>query len=77
MSGGVGHRGGLDLVLLWLWHRMEATVPIQPLAWDLQMPRCGPKIAKTKNKKTSPKEVDRLWILCFALDKPSRDSLTN
>ena len=32
MSCGVGRRRGLDLVLLWLWHRPEAIAPIQPLA---------------------------------------------
>ena len=35
MSCGVGHRLGLDLVLLWLWHRLVATAPVQPLAWEL------------------------------------------
>ena len=25
----------LDLVLLWLWCRLAAVVPIQPLAWEL------------------------------------------
>ena len=23
-----------DLVLLWLWRRLKATAPIQPLAWE-------------------------------------------
>ena len=23
-----------DLVLLWLWHRLAATAPIRPLAWE-------------------------------------------
>ena len=32
MSGGVGHRRSLDLVLLWLWHRSAAAAQIQPLA---------------------------------------------
>ena len=32
MNCGVGHRRGLDLVLL--WHRLEATALIQPLAWE-------------------------------------------
>ena len=26
---------GLDLVLLWLWHGLAATAPIQPPAWEL------------------------------------------
>ena len=34
MSGGVDCRLGLDLALLWLWHRLAATAPIQPLAWE-------------------------------------------
>ena len=34
MSCGVGCRCGLDLALLWLWHRPVATDPIRPLAWD-------------------------------------------
>ena len=34
MSSGVGHRRGLDPVLLWLWHRPAATAPIRPLAWE-------------------------------------------
>ena len=28
----VGRRHGLDPALLWLWHRLAATVPIGPLA---------------------------------------------
>ena len=31
---GVGHRGGLELALLWLWHKPVATDPIQTLAWE-------------------------------------------
>ena len=34
MSCGVGGRRGSDLVLLWLWRRLAATVPIPPLAWE-------------------------------------------
>ena len=34
MSCGVGRRLGLDLVLLWLWHRLAAAAPIGPLAWE-------------------------------------------
>ena len=34
MSCGVGGRHGLDLALLWLWHRPVATAPIGPLAWE-------------------------------------------
>ena len=35
MSYGIGHRRGLDLMLLWLWCRPEATAPVRPLAWEL------------------------------------------
>ena len=35
MSCGVGHRYGSDPTLLRLWHTLEATVPIRPLAWEL------------------------------------------
>ena len=34
MSCGVGFRGSLDPTLLWLWHRLAATAPIRPLAWE-------------------------------------------
>ena len=34
MSCGVGRRHGLDLALLWLWHRLAAMAPIRPLAWE-------------------------------------------
>ena len=36
MSFGVSCRHGLDpkLLWLWLWHRLAATAPIQPLAWE-------------------------------------------
>ena len=35
MSCDVGHRCGLDLALLWLWHRLAAIDLIVPLAWEL------------------------------------------
>ena len=34
VSCGVGHIHGLDPALLWLWHRLAAVAPIQPLAWE-------------------------------------------
>ena len=34
MNYGVGHRHGSDPTLLWLWHRLAATAPIRPLAWE-------------------------------------------
>ena len=34
MSCGVGRRWGLDLALLWLWHRPVITALNGPLAWE-------------------------------------------
>ena len=34
MNCGVGSRRGSDLVLLWLWHRLMVTAPIESLAWE-------------------------------------------
>ena len=48
MSCGVGHRHGLDLVLLWLWQRLAAVALIQPLAWEL--PYAAGVALKRKNK---------------------------
>ena len=31
---GIGHRHGLDPVLLWLWLWPAAVAPIGPLVWD-------------------------------------------
>ena len=44
-----GHRGGSDLVLLWLWHKPAAATPIQPQAGELPY-AAGPAIKKTKTK---------------------------
>ena len=53
MNCGVGHRWGLDLALLWLWHRPAAAAPIQPLA--LELPYAAGAALKKINKKTPPK----------------------
>ena len=34
VSCGVVRRQGVDLVWLWLWHRLVATALIRPLAWE-------------------------------------------
>ena len=46
----VGHRGSLDLALLWLWQRLEAAAPIQPLPWELTY-AVGAALKKMKKKK--------------------------
>ena len=50
MSCGVGHRLGLDPVLLWLWCRPAATALIGPLAWEPPY-ALGAALEKTKKKK--------------------------
>ena len=50
MSCRVGHRQGLDLVLLWLWCRPAATAWIQPLAWE---PPYAAGVAQEIKKKKS------------------------
>ena len=50
MSCGVGHRHGLDPVLLWLWRRPVATVPIGLLAWE--PPYAMRKALKRQQNKT-------------------------
>ena len=52
MNCGVGHRYGLDAVLLWLWHRPLATALIRPLAWE---PPCAAGAALKKGQKTKNK----------------------
>ena len=54
-NSGVGHRGGSDLVWLWLWHRLVALAPIQPLAWELP-DRVGAAQKKQEKKKEKRKK---------------------
>ena len=49
-SCGVGHRHGLDPVLLWLWRRPAATAPIRPLAWESPY-AMGVALEKAKRQK--------------------------
>ena len=49
MSCGVIHRRGLDLELLWLWHRLAAAAPTQPLAQEF--PYAADVVLKEKKKK--------------------------
>ena len=58
MSCGVGKRQGLDLALLWLWCRPEATAPIQSPAWE--PPYAKGAALKRQKKKKKKKENGRL-----------------
>ena len=48
MTCGVGHRRDLDPALLRLWHRLVATAPLRPLAWE---PPRATGVAPEKGKK--------------------------
>ena len=50
VSCGVGQRRGSGLVLLWLWRRLAAVAPVQPLAWELPY-AVGAALKKKKRKK--------------------------
>ena len=53
MSCGVGRRRGSNPQLLWLWHRLAATAPIRPLAWE---PPYAVSEALTKDKRQKKKK---------------------
>ena len=55
MSCGVGRRRGSDLALLWLWHRLAATAPNGPLAWE---PPSATGVALKRQK--TPKKKKKL-----------------
>ena len=57
MSYGVSCRHGLDPLLLWLWHRLEAAALIQPLAWEL--PYAAGATLKSKNKTKQNKKQNK------------------
>ena len=61
MSHGVGHRHGLDLVLLWLWHRPAAAALIRPLAWQLLYASGGALKEKTKQNQYRYKTKYRVY----------------
>jgi len=51
MNCGVGHRRGLDPVLLWLWCRLAAAALIGPIVWEL--PYASGAALKRKKKRLS------------------------
>ena len=65
MSCGVGHRLGLDLVLLWLWRRPVATALIRPLAWET--PYAKGVALKRPQKKKSTYE-DQLYFYALVIN---------
>ena len=63
MSCGVGHRHGLDLVWLWLWHRLAAAAPIPPLTWELPYAAGAATPPKKKIDHAYVRRVWRIWRL--------------
>ena len=62
MNCGVGHRYGLDLVLLWLWCRPAAVAPIRPLACEPPY-ALGVALKRQKEKKRKKKRsVESLLV---------------
>ena len=51
LSHDVGHRHSSDPTLLWLWCRLAAKAPIQPLAWELPY---AMGVALKRQKKKEP-----------------------
>ena len=60
LSCGLGHRHGLDLVLLWLWCWLAATAPIRSLAWE---PPYAAGMALKKQKDKRKKCVARVPVV--------------
>ena len=56
MSCGVDCRHGSNPALLWLWCRVEAAAPIQPLAWELPYATNIAIKSKKKKKKNDPED---------------------
>ena len=66
MSSGVGHRRGLDPVLLWLWCRPVAVVLIWPLAWEPPYAVGAALKTETPPPKKKTSSVGPLWLLSFS-----------
>ena len=66
MSCGVACRCGLDLALLWLWHRLAATAPIRLLAWESPY-ATGAALEKTKRQKKKKKRFKLSSISPFLM----------
>ena len=61
MSGSIGCKCGSDLALLWLWYRLAAAAPIQPLAWELPY-GTGVVLKTNKNKQKTKIKLIIIYI---------------
>ena len=75
MSCGAGHRCGLDLVFLWLWHRPEAIALIKPLAWKPLYAE-GTALKRTKTK-TKQKKTQKLFSRKKGFTKLTQEVIEN
>ena len=66
MSCGVGLRRSLDLALLWVWCRPEATAPIRPLAWEPPYV-VGVALKRQKKKKKERKKEKKEKKICIGV----------
>ena len=64
MRCGVGHRHGLDLALLCLWHRPAATAPIQTLPWEAPcVVGVALKLKKRKERNSIlTQKLTKVWV---------------
>ena len=64
MSCGVGHKRGLDLVLLLLWHKPAAAAPILPTAWERPYTTGAAVKRKQMNQRIKVEQLarDDQWI---------------
>ena len=75
-----GCRCGSDLVLLWLWHRLAAAAPIQPLVRELPYATSATIKKKKKKRKKSFCKLVNLFVnqLYFNLEniktKPTKQT---
>ena len=61
MNCGADHRSGLDLALLWLWHRLAAVALIRLLAWE-PLYAGGVALKSKKIKKPENRGLVRLSV---------------
>ena len=69
VSCGVGHRRGLDPMLLWLWYRPAAVALIGPLDWEPPY-AVGAALKKKKNRKKT-----NMWKLKSRELEPPRGAV--
>ena len=74
MSCGVGCRRSSDPALLWLWHRLAATAPIGPLAWEAPY-ATGAALEKAKRQKKKEREREKRRSVCGSIKAGTHNQL--